>query len=73
MGNEGRAIGKGSLIWDIVEASYQVHNTDPLSPPDLRLVIPHAVELVLILGHPFIDQDSVLTYPVRLPGLNIWH
>ena len=70
VGNKGRVIQGGALEWDVVEASLQVKHADPLSPPKLGLVLPHVVELVLVLGHQFIDQDDVLTYPVRLPRLN---
>ena len=54
VGDEGRVIRRGTLKWDIVEASLQVQHADPLSPPKLHLVPPPVNELVLILGHPFI-------------------
>ena len=70
MGNEGRVIGKSGLKPDIVEASFQVQYNDPLSPPELCPVPPCVVELVLILSYLFVNQDIVLAYLVRLPGLN---
>ena len=73
MGNEGQVIGRGGLEWDILEASFQFQHTDTLIPPELCPVLPHAIELVLILGCPFVDQDGVLAYLVRLPELNAWH
>ena len=44
-----------------------------LACPSYAPVLPHVIELVLILGHPFVDRDNVLAYPVRLPGLNARH
>ena len=70
VGNEGRIIRRGALKQDIVEASLQVQHAEPLSPPELRPVPPHIIELVLVLGHPFIEWDNVLAYPVGLPRLN---
>ena len=73
VGNKGQVIRRGGFEWDIVEASFQVQHADPLSPPELHLVLPCVIELELILGHPFVDWDNVLAYPVRLPGLNTWN
>ena len=70
VGNKVRVIGRSGLKQDVVEANFQVQHTDPLSLPELHTVLPHVVELVLILGHLFVDQDSGFGYPVRLPGLN---
>ena len=73
VGNKGQVIGRGGLEWDVVEASFQVQHNDPLSPHKLHLVQPYVVELVLILSNLFVDQDNVLAYSVRLPGLNTQH
>ena len=73
MGNKGQVIKRGSLKRDSVEAGFQVQHTYPLSPPELPLVPPHVVELVLVLSHPFVNQDNVLTHPIRLPGLYAWY
>ena len=70
VGNEVQVIRKNARKWDIVEASLQVQHVDPLSPPKLYPVLLYIIELVLVLGHPFIDQDYTLANPVRLPGLN---
>ena len=55
-----------------MEASLQVPHTDPLSPPELCLVLPCIIESVLVLGHTFIDWENVLADLVRLPGLDAW-
>ena len=55
VGNKGQVIKRGTLKWDILEASLQVQHVDLLSPPELRLVLSCAIELVLVLGHPFIN------------------
>ena len=73
VGNKGRVIGRGTLEWGVVEASLQVQYADPLSLPKLCLILPHAIELALVLGHPFIDQNNVLAHLVGLPGLNDWY
>ena len=73
VGNKGRVIRRSGLKWDIVEAGFQVQHTDPLSLPELRLVPPCIIELVLILGHLFVDWDNVLAYSVRLPRLKTLH
>ena len=70
MGNKGLVIGRGTLKWDIVEASLQVQHADPLSPPELHLVPPNFIELVLVLSHLFVDQDNILAHLVVLPRLN---
>ena len=38
--------------------------------PSWALVPPHIVELILILGRPFVDWDNVLTHLVGLPRLD---
>ena len=70
VGNKVRVIRRDGLEWGIVEASFQVQHPDSLSSPELCPVLLHVVELVLILGHPLVDPDNVLTYLVRLPRLN---
>ena len=72
MSYEGQVVGRGGLKWDIVEAGFQVQHTNPLCPPKLHLVPPHIIELVLVLGRPFIDWDNILTHLVGLPGLDAW-
>ena len=42
----------------LVEAGFQVQHANPLCPPKLHPVPPCIVELVLVLGHPFIDQGQ---------------
>ena len=42
------------------------------SPPELRLVPPRVIKLVLVLGHPFIDRDNTLAHSVGLPRLDAW-
>ena len=73
VGNKGQVIKRGTLKWDIVEASLQVQHADPLSPPKLHPVLPHVIELVLVFSHLFIDWDNVLAYPVGLSRLNAWY
>ena len=70
MGNEGQVVRRGALKQDFVEASFQIRHTDLLSLPELCPVLPHVIELVLILGRPFINLDGVLAYLVGLPRLN---
>ena len=55
-----------------MESSLQVRHADTLSLPKLCLVLCCIVELVLVLGHLFINQDNVLAYLVGLPRLNAW-
>ena len=62
MGNESQVARKCALKWDIVEASFQVQHAGPLSTPELRLVLHHIVELVLVLSHLFVDWDDVLVH-----------
>ena len=38
--------------------------------PSWALLPPGIIELILILGRPFIYRDDVLTYSVGLPGLD---
>ena len=73
VGTEGQVIRRGALALDIVEASLQVQYGDSLSLLELRLVLPHVIELVLVLGYPFIDQDNVLKHPVGLSKPNAWY
>ena len=73
VGSKGRVIGRGALEWDTVEASLKVQHADPLSLLELRLVLPHVIELKLALIHLFIDQDYILAHPVRLPRLSAWY
>ena len=72
MSDEGRVIGGGGLKWDVVEAGFQVQHANPLCPPELGPVPPHIVKLILVLGHPFVDRDNILTHSVGLPGLDAW-
>ena len=44
--------------------------TDPLSPPKLCLVLLCAIEMVLVLSHPFVDWDNILAHVVGLARLN---
>ena len=53
-----------------MEASLKVQHADPLSPPELHLVPPYVIELVLILGHLLVDWDNVLADPVGLARLD---
>ena len=73
VGNKGRVIKRGAFKQDIVEACLQVQHANPLSPPKLHPVLSHIIELVLILGHPFVDWDCVLAHPVGLPRLDAWY
>ena len=73
VGTEGQVIRRGALALDIVEASLQVQYGDSLSLLELRLVLPHVIELKLALIHLFIDQDYILAHPVRLPRLSAWY
>ena len=57
---------------DVVEAGFQVQHANPLCPSELGPVPPCIIELILILGHPFVDRDNVLTHLVGLPGLDAW-
>ena len=70
MSDEGRVIGGGGLERDVVEAGFQVQHANPLHPSELGPVPPHIVELILILSHPFVDRDNVLTHMVGLPRLD---
>ena len=70
MSDEGRVIGGGGFERDVVEASFQVQHANPLRPSKLGPVPPGIIELILILGRPFIYRDDVLTYSVGLPGLD---
>ena len=70
--NKGRVIGRGSLKWDVVEASFQIHHANPLCLPELRPVPPCVIELVLVVSCPFIDRDNILAHLVGLPGLDAW-
>ena len=73
VGKKGKVIRRGALKWDIMETSLEVQYADPLSPPKVRPVPPYVIELVLVLGYPFIDQDYALAHPVGLLGLNTWY
>ena len=55
-----------------MQAGFQVQHTIPLHPPELCPVPPRIIELVLVLSHPFVDWDNVLTNLVGLPGLDTW-
>ena len=70
MSDKGRVVGGGGFERDVVEAGFQVQHTNPLRPSKLGSVPPHIVELILILGHLFINRDGVLIYTVGLPGLD---
>ena len=70
MSDEGRVIGGGGLERDVVEASFQIQHANPLHPSKLGLVPPCIIELILILGCPFVNRDNVLTYTVGLPRLD---
>ena len=58
--------------WSIVEASLLVQQADPISPPELCLVPPCVIELELVLGNPFVDQDSILADLLGLATLDFW-
>ena len=73
VGNKGQVVGRGALKWYVVEASLQVQHADPLSPPELHPLPPHLIELVMALGHPFVNWDNVLAHLVGLPRLNAWY
>ena len=70
MSDEGRVVGGGGLEWDVVEAGFQVQHAYPLCPSKLGPVPPRIVELILILGRPFVNRDNVLAYTVGLPRLD---
>ena len=70
VGNKGQVIRGGAFKWNVVEACLLVQHADPLSPPEMCLVLSHVIELVLVLSCPFIDQDDVLTHPVGLLRLD---
>ena len=70
MSDEGRVIGGGGLKRDVVEAGFQIQHANPLRPSKLGPVPPRIIELILILGHPFVNRDNVLTYTVGLPRLD---
>ena len=70
MSDEGRVVGGGGFERDVVEARFQVQHAYPLCPSKLGSVPPRIIELILILGRPFIYRDDVLTYSVGLPGLD---
>ena len=53
-----------------MEAGFQVQHANPLCLPELHPVPPCIVEVILILGHPFIDWDNILTHLVGLPRLD---
>ena len=53
-----------------MEASPKILHADPLSPPKLYLVLPHVIELVLVIGHQFTDQDNVLADTLGLAKLD---
>ena len=72
MSDEGRLVGGGGLEWDVVEAGFQIQHANPLRPSKLGPVPPHIIELILILGYPFVNWDNVLTYMVGLSGLDAW-
>ena len=71
MSDKGRVIGGGGLERDVVEAGFQIQHVNPLRPFKLGPVPPRIVELILILGHPFVNRDDVLKYTVGLPGLDV--
>ena len=70
MSDEGRVVGGGGLEQDVVEAGFQIQHANPLRPSKLGPVPTHIIELILILGRLFVNQDNVLTYTVGLPGLD---
>ena len=70
MSDKGRVVGGGGLKRDVVEAGFQVQHANPLRPSKLGPVPPRIVELILILSHPFVDRDDVLTYLVGLTELD---
>ena len=72
MSDEGRVVGGGGFERDVVEAGFQIQHANPLRPSKLGPVPPRIVKLILILGHPFVNRDDVLTYMVGLPGLEAW-
>ena len=72
MSDKGRVIGGGGLKQDVVEASFQVQHANLLCPPKLSSVPPCIVELIIILGHLFVERDNILTHLVGLPGLDAW-
>ena len=59
-----------ALERDVVEAGFQIQHTNPLRPSKLGPIPPRIIELILILGHPFINRENVLAYTVGLPGLD---
>ena len=78
MSDEGRVVGGGGLEWNVMEAGFQVQHANPLCLPELSLVPPRIIELIIILGRPLVDWDNILTYSVGLPGLDTrdkeqWH
>ena len=70
MSDKGRVVGGGGFEWDVVEAGFQIQHANPLCLSKLGMVPPRIVELILILGRPFVNRDNVLTYTVGLPGLD---
>ena len=70
VGNKGQDVRRGTFKWDTVEANLQVQHADPLSPSKLCPVPPCVIELVLALGHIFVNWDYDLAHPIGLPRLN---
>ena len=70
MSDEGQVIGGGGLERDVVEAGFQIQHANPLCPSKLGPVPPCIVELILMLGYPFVNWNNVLTYTVGLPRLD---
>ena len=72
LGKEYQVIQGGALKWVVAAVSLSSQHADPLSPPELHPVPPHVIELVLVQGCLFIDQDSFLADTVGLPRWDTW-
>ena len=68
--DKSQVVGGGGFEQDVVEAGFQVQHANSLRLSQLGTVPPCIVELILILGRPFINRDDVLTYSVGLPRLD---
>ena len=55
------------MLWKL---AFKVQHANPLCPHKLHPVPPCMIELVLVLGHPFVDWDDILTHSVGLPRLD---
>ena len=53
-----------------MEAGFQIQHANTLCPPELGMVPPSIIELILILSRPFVDRDNILTCLVGLPRLD---